>query len=125
MESVFAALVGLFFAAAIYLMLSKFSIRIMLGIAILGNAVNLSLFTAGRVTREVPPIIPDGADTLAADAANPLPQALILTAIVISFSFLAFLLVLTYRAYQDLKTDDTDDMRVAEPRERPLPPLGY
>ena len=125
MEAVFATLIGLFFAAAIYLMLSKFSIRIMLGIAILGNAVNLLLFTAGRVTREVPPIIPAGADTLNADAANPLPQALILTAIVISFSFFAFLLVLTYRAYQDLKTDNTGDMRVAEPEERPLPPLGY
>jgi len=125
METVFATLIGLFFAAAIYLMLSKFSIRIMLGIAILGNAVNLLLFTAGRVTREVPPIIPAGADTLNADAANPLPQALILTAIVISFSFFAFLLVLTYRAYQDLGTDDTNDMRAAEPDDRPQPPLGY
>ncbi|KAA1178020.1 Na+/H+ antiporter subunit C [Rhizobium tropici] len=125
MEAVFALVVGLFFAAAIYLMLSKFSIRIMLGIAILGNAVNLLLFTAGRVTPEVPPIIQKGASTLDNAAANPLPQALILTAIVISFSFLAFLLVLTYRAYQDLKTDNTGEMLVAEPDERPLPPLGY
>lgn len=125
MEAVFAVVVGIFFTAAIYLMLSRFSIRIMLGIAILGNAVNLLLFTAGRVTPEVPPIIRKGASTLDNAAANPLPQALILTAIVISFSFLAFLLVLTYRAYQDLKTDDTGDMQVAEPDERPLPPLGY
>ncbi|MFT4183690.1 MAG: Na+/H+ antiporter subunit C [Rhizobium sp.] len=125
MEAVFAVLVGLFFTVAIYLMLSGFSIRIMLGIAILGNAVNLLLFTAGRVTREVPPIIAAGSDTLGIEAANPLPQALILTAIVISISFLAFLLVLTYRAYQDLRTDDTGEMRVAEPDERPLPPLGY
>jgi multicomponent Na+:H+ antiporter subunit C len=106
-------------------MLSKFSIRIMLGIAILGNAVNLLLFTAGRLTREVPPIIPARLDTLPAGTANPLPQALILTAIVISFSFLAFLLVLTYRAYQDIGTDNTDEMRVAEPDDAPLPPLGY
>ncbi len=125
MEAVFAGVVGFFFSAAIYLMLSRYSIRIMLGIAILGNAVNLLLFTAGRVTPEVPPIIRKGASTLDNAAANPLPQALILTAIVISFSFLAFLLVLTYRAYQDLKTDDTSEMLVAEPDERPLPPLGY
>lgn len=125
MEPVFAILVGLFFAAAIYLMLSRFTIRIMLGIAILGNAVNLLLFTAGRVTREVPPIIPATMDTLVPDAANPLPQALILTAIVISFSFLAFLLVLTYRSYQVLDTDNVNDMRVAEPPDRPMPPLGY
>ncbi|MBN8951154.1 MULTISPECIES: Na+/H+ antiporter subunit C [unclassified Rhizobium] len=125
MEAVFAVVVGLFFSAAIYLMLSRYSIRIMLGIAILGNAVNLLLFTTGRVTPDVPAIIQKGASTLDNAAANPLPQALILTAIVISFSFLAFLLVLTYRAYQDLKTDNTGEMQLAEPDERPLPPLGY
>ena len=57
--------------------------------------------------------------------ANPLPQALILTAIVISFSFFAFLLVLSYRAYQELGTDDTVEMRFAEPENQDLPPLGY
>lgn len=125
MEALFAILVGLFFSSAVYLMLSRFSIRIMLGIAILGNAVNLLIFTAGRLTREVPAIIPSGADTLPSGAANPLPQALILTAIVISFSFFAFLLVLTYRAYQDLGTDDTTGMHDAEPQDRPPPPVGY
>jgi multicomponent Na+:H+ antiporter subunit C len=125
MEALFAILVGLFFSAAVYLMLSRFSIRIMLGIAILGNAVNLLIFAAGRLTREVPPIIPAGVDMLPSGAANPLPQALILTAIVISFSFLAFLLVLTYRAYQELGTDDTTRMRDAEPEDRPVPPVGY
>ena len=57
--------------------------------------------------------------------ANPLPQALVLTAIVISFSFFAFLLVLGYRAYQTLGTDDTEGMRLAEPEGEELPPLGY
>ncbi|MET3599212.1 Na+/H+ antiporter subunit C [Martelella mangrovi] len=125
MEFVLSCLVGLFFTAAIYLMLSRHSVRIMLGIAILGNAVNLLIFTAGRITGFVPPIIPETLETLPAGTANPLPQALILTAIVISFSFFAFLLVLTYRAYQDLDTDDTDDMRAAEPKDQPMPPLGY
>jgi multicomponent Na+:H+ antiporter subunit C len=125
MEVLFSGLVGIFFAAALYLMMSKHIVRVLLGVALLGNAVNLLLFTAGRLTREVPPIIPKAADTLAAGAANPLPQALILTAIVISFSFFCFLLVLTYRAYQDLGTDDTTDMRVAEPKSEPLPPMGY
>ncbi|MDX8323072.1 Na+/H+ antiporter subunit C [Agrobacterium tumefaciens] len=125
MEAVFSILVGIFFSVAIYLMLSRHSIRMLLGIAILGNAVNLLLFTAGRLTREVPPIIPPGMDTLPAGATNPLPQALILTAIVISFSFFCFLLVLTWRAFQELQTDDTDEMRTAEPAGEPLPPLGY
>ncbi|WP_018239128.1 Na+/H+ antiporter subunit C [Ensifer sp. BR816] len=125
MEAWFALLVGIFFSVAVYLMLSKFIIRVLLGVAVLGNGVNLLIFTGGRLTREVPPIIPEGAESLAAPAANALPQALILTAIVISFSFFAFLLVLSWRAYSDLATDNTDEMRVAEPADEPLPPLGY
>lgn len=125
MEAVFSILVGIFFSVAIYLMLSRHSVRLLLGIAVLGNAVNLTLFTAGRLTREVPPIIGNSEQVLAMNTANPLPQALILTAIVISFSFFCFLLVLTWRAFQTLKTDDTDEMRAAEPVSQVLPPLGY
>ena len=125
METLFAVLVGILFSAAIYLMLSKQSVRVLLGIALLGNAVNLLLFTSGRLTREVPPFIAAGLDVLPDNTANPLPQALILTAIVISFSFFAFLLVLTYRAFQELGTDNTDEMRLAEPKNEPMPPTGY
>jgi multicomponent Na+:H+ antiporter subunit C len=125
MEVIFSLVVGIFFAAAVYLMLSKKIVRILLGIVLLGNAVNMLIFTAGRLTPAIPPIIPGGVDMLPAGTANPLPQALILTAIVISFSFFCFLLVLTYRAYQDLGTDDTSEMRVAEPLDEPLPPSGY
>ncbi|MCB1419249.1 MAG: Na+/H+ antiporter subunit C [Notoacmeibacter sp.] len=125
METALSLLVGIFFAAAIYLMLSKHVIRILLGVALLGNAVNLLIFTSGRVLREVPPIIPPDASVPTQAVANPLPQALILTAIVISFSFFAFLLVLAFRAYQDIGTDDTDGMRLAEPEGERLPPMGY
>lgn len=125
METALSALVGIFFAVAIYLMLSKHIIRILLGVAIMGNAVNLLIFTAGRILREVPPIIPEGLDMPAVPVANPLPQALILTAIVISFSFFAFLLVLAYRAYQEVGSDNTQGMRAAEPEGEGLPPMGY
>jgi multicomponent Na+:H+ antiporter subunit C len=125
METALSVAVAAFFVVSIYLLLSKHVIRIVLGAAILSNAVNLLIFTAGRLTREAPPIIPEGLVSPAAHAANPLPQALVLTAIVISFSIFAFLLVLTFRAYQVLGTDDTDGMRVAEPRDDTLPPLGY
>ncbi|TPP10367.1 Na+/H+ antiporter subunit C [Rhizobium glycinendophyticum] len=125
MEPVFALVVGIFFAAAFYLMMSKHIIRVLLGVVLLGNAVNMLIFTAGRLTPAIPPIIPAGETVLPAGTANPLPQALILTAIVISFSFFCFLLVLTWRAYQDLGTDNTDDMRVAEPVDDPAPPMGY
>lgn len=124
-ESFLAILVGIFFAVAVYLLLSKHTIRIMLGVVVLGNAANLLIFTSGRLMREVPPVIPIDLMTPAEQTANPLPQALVLTAIVISFSLFAFLLVLAYRAYEDLGTDNTEEMRLAEPRNEPMPPLSY
>jgi len=122
METVLSIVVGLFFAAGIYLMLSPRFVRILLGVSIFGNAVNLLIFTSGRLTEAAPPLLTSAAS--AQEAANPLPQALILTAIVISFSIFAFLLVLAFRAYQSLDTDDVDEMRLAEPAPR-HPPLGY
>jgi multicomponent Na+:H+ antiporter subunit C len=125
MELMVALLVGAYFSAALYMLLSRQIIRLLLGAALLGNAVNLLIFTAGRLTAEIPPVIPS--DLYAPDVltANPLPQALILTAIVIAFSFFAFLLVLAMRAYQELGTDDTELMRIAEPVDAPRPPHGY
>jgi multicomponent Na+:H+ antiporter subunit C len=125
MEIAFAALVGIFLAVAVFLLLSRSLIRMLLGLGVLGNAVNLLIFTAGRLTREVPPIVPEGARVPNMPFANPLPQALILTAIVIGFAMFTFLLVLAYRAYQSLGTDDTQEMRLAEPRGGPHPPLSY
>ncbi|MCF6343246.1 MAG: Na+/H+ antiporter subunit C [Devosiaceae bacterium] len=125
MEIALAVLIGMFFTVSIYLLLSRAIIRMLLGIAILGNGVNLLIFTAGRLTKEIPPIIPMGQDGLIEPFANPLPQALILTAIVIGFALFTFLLVLGYRAYQELDADDTDTMRLAEPERAPRPPLSY
>ena len=124
MDYVVAALAGVLFAAATYLMLSRALIRMLLGLSMLGNAVNLVIFVSGRLTRAVPPIVLEG-NTMPIDGANPLPQALILTAIVIGFAMFCFLLVLAYRAYQTLDADNTDTMRVAEPEHAPNPPLSY
>ncbi|MFD2648983.1 Na+/H+ antiporter subunit C [Devosia albogilva] len=125
MDFVLAALVGLFIALGVYLLLSRSVIRMLLGMVILGNGINLLIFTAGRLTRELAPIVPAGLDQPAGPIANPLPQALILTAIVIGFAMFSFLLVLAFRAYQTLDADNTDTMRVAEPEQAPQPPLGY
>ena len=125
MEPVLCVLITVLFSASFYLMLSTHIIRVLLGVALLSNAVNLLIFTAGRLLREVPPIIAEGQMVPTMATANPLPQALILTAIVISFSFFAFLLVLGFRAYQALGTDDVNEMRVAEPEREPEPPMGY
>ena len=125
MEPVFALLVAAYLSLAVYLMLSPHIVRILIGVVVLGTGVNLLIFTAGRLTRLVPPVIPVDADTPALLTANPLPQALILTAIVISFAFFTFLLVLGFRAVQALGTDNIDAMRAAEPQAPPHPPTGY
>jgi len=125
MEAALAILIGLFFAISIYLLMSRQIVRVLLGIAILSNAVNLLIFASGRLLRGVPPVIPEAYQVPQETIANPLPQALILTAIVISFSLFAFLLVLAFRAYQELGTDDTNEMRVAEPTGEAAPPQGY
>ena len=118
MEAAFSVLVGLFFAVGIYLILSKHIIRILLGIAIFGNAVNLLIFTSGRIVRSTAPIVPQHLDVLPAGAANPLPQALILTAIVITFAVSSFLLALIYRSWRlanaDDLSDDADDVALRE-----------
>lgn len=125
MEPALVVVVTVYFFGSIFLLTSTNLIRILLGVALLGNAANLTIFTAGRITREVPPIIPEGAMQPLAQTANPLPQALILTAIVISFSLFAFVLVLVYRSYQEMGSENVDRMRDAEPRNYPKPPEGY
>ncbi|KKC33686.1 Na+/H+ antiporter subunit C [Devosia psychrophila] len=125
MDYVLAALVGCFIAAGIYLLLSRSVIRMLLGLVVFGNGVNLLIFTAGRLTRAAAPIVPAGLNQPDGPVANPLPQALILTAIVIGFAVFSFLLVLAFRAYQTLDADNTDTMRVAEPVDEPNPPLSY
>lgn len=125
MDYAVAALAGLFIAAAIYLLLSRSLISMLLGLALLGNGINLIILVAGRLSRVVPPIAPGVTTAPIEGSANPLPQALILTAIVIGFGMFSFLLVLAYRAYQSLDADHTDTMRLAEPKGGPRPPLSY
>jgi multicomponent Na+:H+ antiporter subunit C len=115
MEAALAILIGILVAVAVWLMLSRNLVRLLLGFAMLSNGVNLAIFVAGRLTRDVPPLVPEGAEALAGAFANPLPQALVLTAIVIGFGLLAFALVLAWAAHVRLGTIRTDEMRIAEP----------
>jgi multicomponent Na+:H+ antiporter subunit C len=98
-----------------YLLMRRNLIRFVIGLIILSNAVNLLIFTMGRLTRGQPPLVPHyGAEVPPAPYANPLPQALILTAIVISFGLLVFTLVLVYRNYTVGRTIDADNLSSAE-----------
>ena len=113
MEPVLAFVVGALFACGIYLMLRRNLLRFIFGLILMSNGANLLIFTAGRLTRGSPPLVPDGADLPAGAVANALPQALVLTAIVIGFGLVSFALVLLLRAYQGLGTLDTDVMAQA------------
>ena len=115
MEVWFAIAFGATMSAAAYLILSRNVMRMILGLLVLSNGVNLSIFAAGRMGTTTPPVVPEGHTTLA-EMANPLPQALILTAIVISFALTAFTVVLFERTNETLGTLDTDAMREVEPR---------
>ena len=117
METVLALLVGVLVAAAVYLMLARNVLRFLFGLVLLSNATNLTIFAAGRLTSAAPPLVPEGLAQPAGDVANALPQALILTAIVIGFGLLAFALALVFRGHQALGTLDSDLLRHAEPPE--------
>ncbi|MEX1325439.1 MAG: Na+/H+ antiporter subunit C [Desulfobacterales bacterium] len=114
METLCAGLVGVMIAASIYLILDRNLIRFIFGLILASNAINLLIFTVGRLDSQRPPLIPNPATAVQGPFANALPQALILTAIVIGFALLSFVFVLFYRAYQELGTVDTELMRIAE-----------
>lgn len=115
MDVALALVVGLLIGCSVYLMTSRSVLRFIFGVVLLSNAANLAIFTSGGLTREKPPLIPEGMAAPAGLVANALPQALILTAIVIGFGLFAFSLALVYRAAQSLGTLDSDAMRIAEP----------
>ena len=117
MEALFALTIGVLVATAVYLMLARNVLRFIFGLVLISNAANLTIFVSGRLTPGAPPLVPVGADAPVGEVANALPQALVLTAIVIGFGLFAFALVLMFRAYTSLGTLYSDDMRVAEPRE--------
>ncbi|MEM9757461.1 MAG: Na+/H+ antiporter subunit C [Pseudomonadota bacterium] len=121
MESLLALTIGAIVAAAVYLMLSGHMLRFIFGLVLISNAANLVIFTAGRMTPGAPPLIPEGADAPAAGVANALPQALVLTAIVIGFGLFAFAITLVWRAWGVLGTLQADEMRVAEPEAEAKP----
>jgi multicomponent Na+:H+ antiporter subunit C len=102
-------------AASVLLILSRDTLRLVVGLAMLGGAANLMVFLAGRPGSALPPIIAAGAESLPAAAANPLPQALVLTAIVIGFALLCFSLVLIASLARHDPRQDSDALRASEP----------
>ncbi len=110
MEIIMSLVIGICYAAAIFLLLQKRLLQIILGIATLGHSTNLLIFVASGLHGSTLPIIPGNAEILPATAVDPLPQALILTAIVISLALFGFSLALAYRCVAVLGHDDIDQI---------------
>lgn len=110
-----AFVIGGLYAAGLYMMLRRSIVKLIIGLGLFGHAANLLIFTVAGLTRAQPPILmnPAGGGA-AAGVADPLPQALILTAIVIGFGVQAFALVLIHRVVQTVGTDDLDRMKTTD-----------
>lgn len=117
METLVALLAGFLVAVAIWLMLSGNLLRFLFGLLLLSNGVNLAILAAGRLTPGAPPLLGLSGELPPNQMANALPQALLLTAIVIGFGLFAFALALTIRAYRTFGHLEVDRMRAAEPAE--------
>jgi multicomponent Na+:H+ antiporter subunit C len=115
MTFVLSLVVGTLFAGATYLMLRRSVVKLILGLVLLSHGTNLLLFLMGDgVVLGNAPFVDYATGATSATSADPLPQALILTAIVISFGFTAFILALAYRADQVVQSDDLDDMSTTD-----------
>lgn len=106
MELLLAALIGVLTTCGVFLLLRAQTFPVVVGLTLLSYAVNLFLFVMGRLRAEAPPIL-----GISANPTDPLPQALVLTAIVIGFAMTAFTVVLALRTRGELGHDGVDDDR--------------
>ncbi|MFU8848407.1 MAG: Na+/H+ antiporter subunit C [Opitutales bacterium] len=101
---------GVLFATGLYMMLRRSLTKLLLGLLLLANAANLLIFVASNPVKGHSPLIAEGSQVLERSAADPLPQALILTAIVIGFGVLAFAVILFSRVYLHTESDDSEQL---------------
>ena len=114
METLIAILVGVLFSGGIYCLLQRSLVRLVIGLMLLSQGINLLTFASSGITRGKTAIIPAGEKILQAPYADPLPQALVLTAIVIGFAFTAFFLALIHRTYKTLGHDDIEKLNTTD-----------
>ncbi|QBQ42330.1 Na+/H+ antiporter subunit C [Sphingobacterium psychroaquaticum] len=114
MELLLILVIGLLYAGGVYLILRRSMVKLLLGIMLLGNATNILIFLLGKITKAKPPVIDESYKIFQDIYADPIPQALILTAIVISFGLTSFAIVLLKRVYALVDSDDLDDLNTPE-----------
>jgi len=113
LELIVSAAVAVLTAAGIYLVLRARTFPVILGLAFLSYAINLFLFAMGRLVVDRPPLF----DRAAEAYTDPLPQALVLTAIVIAFGMTALVVVLALRAFLETGVDHVDGQPSSEERQ--------
>lgn len=114
MEIMLSALIGILYAAGIYLLLRRSLVKLILGIIFLSNATNLLVFISGGLSGASPDFIREGEKIVHAQYADPLPQALVLTSVVIGFGISALILVLKFKYFQETGTNDLDKVTETE-----------
>jgi len=118
MLAILAITAGGLFGVGTYLLLTRSAVRLVLGLVLLSHAALLSIFVAGGLVRANPPLVPDDAVAPPPGAADAVPQALMLTAIVISFAITAFAAVLVQQLVQDAGRDESDPSTAADAEDR-------
>jgi len=108
MEFALATAIGVLTGGGVYLLLRARTFDVILGLTLLSYATNLLIFSAGRLVVGKPPVLLDGVEATLANHADPLPQALMLTAIVIAFAMTAVAVVVAMRNHSDLRSDHVD-----------------
>lgn len=109
MELLMISVIGVLFGCGTYLLLQPHLLQIIIGLTLFSHGANLALMVSGGLKRGRPPLL-----TVGAPYADPLPQALVLTAIVISFGMTAFALVLAFRTKQVCGSNDVDELAEGE-----------
>jgi len=110
MEILLAILVGIFYTAGVYMLLRRSIVKFIIGIIFFGNATNLLVFLAAGLVSGKPAFVGEKMAN-ASEMADPLPQALVLTAIVIGFGIVVFTLALKYKFFELTGTDDLDQLK--------------
>ncbi len=110
MEIVLAILVGVLYTAGVYMVLRRSILKFIIGIIFMSNATNLLVFLASGILAGKPSFINNSVET-SKDIADPLPQALVLTAIVIGFGIVVFTLALKFKFFEATGTDDLDQLK--------------
>ena len=111
MNLIFAIIVGGLFAGGFYLILQRNMVQLLIGLSLISHGANLLIFVSGYLSKGGPPIVPKGYNQPLSEIVDPLPQALVLTAIVIGFAVLAFTMILIHRTLREIGESDLDALK--------------